>query len=182
MSADGLVDLAAARENTAVHFPVFTLLAGGQRDPGGVNRVVAEDREFGKHHANGFVGLDQLLDFAETAAAVAAVVVEELDDRDIAVRISGHRRVRRAIDVLGVLSDERLRLCCVLLGDFAFKRALHLEHDLGIFQQVVFDDALDRELLIGRERRVCRPGRLLQALSARRGRRRPSARTKARRG
>ena len=80
-------------DQLAVHLPVLALHARRERDLRGLLELVAQDRKLLEDDAHVLVGLDQLRDVAEAALAVAAVVVEELDDGDVAVGIAGDRRV-----------------------------------------------------------------------------------------
>jgi hypothetical protein len=69
--------------------------------------IVAEDHEVLEHEAHVGVLLDQLDDLRRGQLAVAAAVVEELDDGDRAVRI-GHEVARIAFQRLAVLVHRAL--------------------------------------------------------------------------
>ena len=82
----------------------------------------------------------------------AAIVVEELDHRDIALRIAEHDLVGRAEQSGLVLDDRR----AMLLGVGALLALLELRHDilhhLRVGEQIVLDDLSDLLALVGRER------------------------------
>ena len=74
---------------------VAVLLATGQRRSGGAHRIGAQHREILEHHAQIPILVQKGLHRRDDAAAIGAAVVEELDQRDVAVRIAAYRRVRR---------------------------------------------------------------------------------------
>src|SRR3546814_6587394 len=73
------------------------VLALAQRGKGSVRaggRLLAEDGEFLHHHAELRVFLDELREGPCHALAVAAAVVEELDQGDVALGVADHRIAR----------------------------------------------------------------------------------------
>ena len=147
----GLVHLSLGLEHGLVHVPILALLAGGDGDARGFLRALRQDRQFLEDDADLGIAFDQLDDVVQTALAVAAVVIEELDDGDVAVGIAGRSARRIAIDVRGVLGDGDLQLLRLLLLHLGFERGLHLEEDLRIGDEIVLDDLLELLLLLARE-------------------------------
>ena len=86
------------------------------------------------------------------AFAEAAIVIEELDHRDVALRIAERDLARRGEDNLRVLLDT----LAMLLGIGQVLALLQLGHDLlqqlRMVHQVVADDGFDLAALGGRER------------------------------
>ena len=73
-----------------VLLPVGILHARGNGDAGGFDRAFAKHREFLEHEFEVVVGLYQIEHVGHGALAESAIVVEELDHRDIALRIAEH--------------------------------------------------------------------------------------------
>ena len=104
---------------------------------------------------------------ASAPPAIGAVVVEELDQGDLARRVAEHDLVLGVEDRLGGVLD-RLALGDLVGGVLlALQRIDRIADDLGIGDQVVADDALELRALIAGEpgnageaagdgRRVCR--------------------------
>ena len=69
---------------------VFALLDGGQGHLRGVFRGLAEDWQFLENDTHVLVCVQNLQQVVEGAFAELAVVVEELDDGDVALRVAGH--------------------------------------------------------------------------------------------
>ncbi len=146
-------------------------------DLGRLDRAVAEHREFLEHDLEvGVVG-DQLLHVGLGAAAVAAVVVEELDQRDVALRVADHHLARRGEEELAVVADRgdlRGLLRGVLLAlQFVDRVADDLgigdqvvADELGIIGEVVLDDPLDLAPLLVAELRRPSPRRRRRGVAA----------------
>ncbi len=90
------VRLAPHRHQRAMKVPVAPLPLRGERGAGGEIRALAEHRQFAAGDAQLRVRLDQLRHRRQHLPAEAAVVVEELGQRDVALRVAEDRRVRAA--------------------------------------------------------------------------------------
>ena len=151
-----LVGLTAAAEQLLVELEVFlagrVLHAHGHRDAGGLDRAFAEHRKFLEDEFEIGVGLEQLDHVGQRALAVAAIVVEELDHGDLALRVAEHDLVGRGKQRRFVVAHRG----AMLLGLGVLLALLQLRHDvldhLGVRHQVVLDDALDLLVLVGGER------------------------------
>ncbi len=67
------------------------LHAHGDRDLGGFDRALAQHREFLEHDLQLGIGLHQVEHVGHRAFAVTAIVIEELDEGDVAILIAkGH--------------------------------------------------------------------------------------------
>ena len=86
------------------------LHAHGDRHARGLHRARAEHREFLEHDLELGIGLQQREHVAHGVLAVAAIVVEELDEGDVALRIAEHDLVGRVEQQLGVRLDGGLVL------------------------------------------------------------------------
>ena len=107
------------------------------------SEVVAEDRQLLQHKPHLLVVIDELDDVGQRAAAIAAIVVEELDHAHIAVRVAGDVGEGRAENGIGVVADDLL-LFRLLLGRLALvELARHLDQDLGVLGEIVADDIDD---------------------------------------
>ena len=84
------------------------LTVRGERDARGGDRLRAEYREFLVDDAHVGVVLEQHQHVAEHALAIAAVIIEELDQRDVATGVAGDRRCR--------VVDQRLALAAYHQG------------------------------------------------------------------
>ena len=133
------------------------LLAGGvlhprrDRDAGGFDRAFAEHRKFLEHELQIAVVLDQVEHVRHCALAVAAIVVEELDHRDVALRVAEHDLMRRAKQRGFVLDD-----CAAMLLGFGrlltlFQLGHDVLHHLRVGEQIVLDDLADFLALVGRK-------------------------------
>ena len=163
-----LADETVHPEQLAVIIPetvAWELLMGGAGDDRRVHGIGGEDREIPKDDTEILVILHQTLEVAQGALAVAAIVVEELDQRDRAFRIADDETVGRVDQGTAevperLLARVRLRhlLLCIELGD-------GVAQNLGVLHQVVLDDALDLGRLIRGELRR-RDGRGIEAEQA----------------
>ena len=107
------------------------------------SEVVAEDRQLLQHEAHLVVVIDELDHVGQRAAAIAAIVVEELDHAHIAVGVAGDEGERRAEDGVGILADDLL-LLRRLLGRLALvELGRHLDQDLGVLGEIVAHDVDD---------------------------------------
>src|SRR5262249_26286120 len=87
-----LVGLAAAAEKLLVKFHVLlaarVLHARGDCDVGGFDRSFAENRKFLEHELEIWIGLQEIEHVSHGAPAETAIVVEELDHGDVALRVA----------------------------------------------------------------------------------------------
>ena len=79
----------------------------------------------------------------ERALAVAAIVVEELHEGDVALRIAERDLARRIEQRLGVVLDRRARLFGFGDGLLLLELRHHLLQHFGMLEQVLLDDLLD---------------------------------------
>ena len=132
--------------------PLVVLHARGDGDAGGLDRSLAEHREFLEYEFEIVVALDQIKHVGERALAEAAIVIEELDHRDVALRVAEHHLVRRTKQRRLVLGDRG----AVLLGLRGLLALLQFRHDvlhhLRVRKQVILDDVTDFLALIGGKR------------------------------
>ena len=144
--------------------PVFVLKLGGHGGAGGKLGMLAEDRVFLHDDANVRVLLGELLDLIKSALAPAAVVIEELDDGDVALLVAEDEINIRAEQLGLVLDDQFLVFAGLGFRLLALELAAHLDQDLGVLDQVVANDALDFETLRLGHRGRCRRWGCLGAL------------------
>ena len=93
-SACSLADMAMGRQKLLMEVPEFlagNLLAHGGGHPRRLDRIRAEHREILEHHAQVGLGLHQVGEIAERPFAIAAIIIEKFDQRDLAVGIADHR-------------------------------------------------------------------------------------------
>ena len=95
-------------EQFLMHLEIFALLVRGERGLGSGLRVVAEDRQLLQHKPHLVVVIDELDDVGQGAAAIAAIVIEELDHAHIAVRVASDVGEGRAENGIGVVADDLL--------------------------------------------------------------------------
>ena len=111
-----LVGLTAAAHQLLMEFEIFlaglVLHAHRDRDLRRFDRARSEHREFLQHHLELGIVLHQRQHVGHGALAVAAVVIEEFDEGDVAIRVAQINLARRREDRLRVFLDRRL----VLLG------------------------------------------------------------------
>ena len=125
------------------------LFPGGERGARGADRGRAEDGEFLEHVPDVAVRFQQLANRLPGALAVAALVIEELDDGHVALGIAADRRCGVVIEI-AVFEKKRVLLA------FSFRRLLPVlegpegfDHHLGMGLQVVLDHLL-HGLYLGR--------------------------------
>src|SRR4029077_2951508 len=97
------------------------------------------------------VVVDELEHVGQRPLAVAAIVVEELNDAHIAAGIAGNVGDRRAEELVGIVGDGLLLLRRLLGGLALVELGGHLDEDLGVLGEVVAQDAFDAGL-VGRDR------------------------------
>ena len=108
-----LADMAAGRKQLAMEVPEFLaveLHPRGGRDLRRLHRVRPKDREILKHDAQLGIAFDQLGDGIERLFAVAAIVVEEFDQRDLAFGIADDDLMLRVEDLALDRFDRGLAL------------------------------------------------------------------------
>src|SRR5579883_1465485 len=145
----GLVGRPAAAEPLGVEVEIFLriLHARGDRDLGRFHRALAQHRKLLQHDLQLGIVLHEVEHVGHRALAVTAIVVEELDEGDVAVLVAERHAARRVEDRIRVLRDHRLMLGLVC-GRLAFGQFVHrLLEDLGVADEVVPDDAFDVALL-----------------------------------
>ena len=135
------------------------LHAHGDRDLRGLDRALAQDREFLQHDLQFRIGLHQIEHVGHRAFAVAAIVVEEFDEGDVAVLVAEHDAARRIEDRLRVAGDAGF-MFLGLGGGLALAEFGHrLFQHLGMREQVIPDDRLDlAALAVGEALRRCGSG------------------------
>nr|WP_261403185.1 hypothetical protein [Chenggangzhangella methanolivorans] len=132
----------------------------GDRDLRGPDRLFADDRKLHHHDAQVRVVVDERVDVLDGAAAEAAIVVEELDQRDVALRIAEDGVQLLLVD----LRHIGLQHVGALLGELGLLAPvpllLRLVEHLWIGHEIFADDLADLLLLLGveGERRTCGRG------------------------
>src|SRR5260221_8669946 len=101
-----------------MELPILALSLRRERNPRRFLRTLRQDRKLLEDEAHFLVVVNELLDFRQAALAVAAVVIEELDDRYVALRIARNGSVGRAIDRLRIARHERFELGVLLFLRF----------------------------------------------------------------
>ncbi len=111
---------------------IFALVSGRQRRAGGKNRPVPQNGPFPVNDPDVGISSEQGLHFRFNPAAIGAVVVEEFDNRDIAIRIAQNGRIG-IIFKRGFFRIENLR-CGLRLQRLLllFEQLRGLEHDARI--------------------------------------------------
>ena len=152
------------REQLVVELPellALELVAGGTGHIGGLDGTRAEDRKILEDEAQFGFGLHQLAHVVERPFTISAIVIEELDQGDLPLRVAKHDLVRRVEQFTRLLVDDLLTLggLLLLLTTFEFGHGL-LEH-LGVLQQVFLHETPDLGSLcrgeLTREGRYHRP-------------------------
>ena len=143
----GLVDLAAPGHELLVIFEVLlaglVLHAHRNADFCRILRAWPKDGKFLEHDLEIGVSLHQRHHVGHGALAVAAIVVEELDEGDIALRIPDRNVARRVEQDFGIVLDRRLVLFGLALGLALLKFGDCVLQHLRIVEQVLADDAFD---------------------------------------
>ena len=107
-----LVGLAGLGEELLVHLEIFALLVGGERDPWRRPRSPRRRSAAPSSTTRTLpVAFDELDQVRQRAAAIAAIVIEELHDSDVAVGVTGGMGNRRAEEGVRILADN---LCAAL--------------------------------------------------------------------
>src|SRR6266852_2258019 len=150
-----LVRLAAAAEQLEVELEVFlaglVLHARGRRDLRRLHRSLAEHGKFLEHEFELAVVLEQVEHVGHGALAVAAIVVEEFHQRDVALRIAERHLARRGKNGGAVILDGGAVLVGLRQRLALLELAHHLLQELGMAQQIFLDDALDLAALLAGE-------------------------------
>ena len=150
-----LVRLTAPAEQLLMEFEVLlarlVLHVDRNRDLRRLDRARSEHGEFLQDDLEFRVVLEQREHVVHGALAVAAVVVEELHEGDVAVRIAKHDLPRRAEQGFRILLDRGLVLLrlrrCLPLVELVHRLLKHLR----VCDQVLADNTLDLTALTGRE-------------------------------
>jgi len=116
----------------------------------------AQDREFLQHDLELRIALHQVEHVGHSAFAIAAIVIEELDEGDVAVLVAEHNAARRIENRRGVFGNARFMLLSFVSG-LSFAQLRHgLFQHLGVRDEIALDDGLDIALLgIGKTLRRC---------------------------
>jgi hypothetical protein len=126
----------------------LALVLGAQNHARGGFGVVAEDHEVLEHETHVGILLDHFDDLGRGDLAVAASVVEELDDRDRTVRV-GHEVARIALQRLAILV-HRAQGSLGLLGRlFLLELVAHLDQHLRVLDQIGVNLLTERLVGIG---------------------------------
>ena len=139
------VYLPALAEQGVVEGEVFVRRDDVEGDPDlrRLDRSLAEHREFLEHDPEVLIAGEQLLQVAMGAPAVGAVVVEELDQRDVAVGIAEDHLPLRAEEQVLVVGD-RLDLGHLLGGILpALQFGERVTDDFRVGEEIAPDDRLD---------------------------------------
>jgi hypothetical protein len=132
-----LVHRAPPLHERLVERHIFALPVDRQRGLGRERGIRPEDREFLVDDAQLRVGRFRLADHRSNLAAVGAVVVEELDQRHVAVRVAAHRALAIAQDLVRTRLDDGLpfallhRLLTRLVPPSCFDDDLRVFKDVG---------------------------------------------------
>src|SRR5262249_37285849 len=149
------VGLPAAAEQLEVEFQVFlaglVLHARGRRDLRRLHRSLAQHGKFLQHEFELGVVLEQVEHVGHGAFAVAAIVVEELDERDVALRVAERHLARRGKDCGAVILDGGAVLVGLRQRLALLELVHHLLQELGMAEQIILDDALDLAALLSGE-------------------------------
>src|SRR6476660_9648907 len=130
-----------------MHLEIFALLVGSERKLGGGLGILTENRQFLQHQADLAIAVDELDHVGQRAAAISAVIVEELDHAHIPAGIAGNVGYRRAEDRVGIVGDRLFLLRRLLFGLALVELGGHLDEDLGVLGEVVAQDAFDAGLV-----------------------------------
>ena len=143
------VELAAEFHQRVVERRVLALLDRSQGGDGGDLRGLAQDRQVLVDGLDLAVGGDHRLHRLVGALAVGALVVVEVDDDDVAVRIAADRAVGVAEQFGLVLLDALLRDGVALAVLLALELLHRLDQHFGVGEQV-FANGLAERRLVGR--------------------------------
>ena len=123
------------------------LVLDSQRDPARLDRIGAENREVLENDPEFRIALDEGLDILERPFAVPAIVVEELDQGDVARGIARNEAVRRVQKRLADFLQRGALGHALALGLPLLELGHDLLENLGILQEVFPDDLPDRLFL-----------------------------------
>ena len=139
-----------------------------------LDRAWSKHRKILQHHPQIRIGLHQLGQIVQGAFAIAAIIVEKFDQRDLAIGIADHGLVLRIENLRALVVHGPLAG-----GDFLdFLAALKLVHRIaqhfGIGEQIFLDDRLDLGFLWFGKFRCCgqRPSKTGDCGNNRRGKQR----------
>ena len=110
---------------------------------GGIDGFVGQDGKFLEDHAQVRILGQQLCHVGQGGAAIAAIVVEKFDERDVAIGIADHYLARIVEDGLLHRSDGGGGLFAFLGAQRGIKRDRHALENLGVAHQVGFDERVD---------------------------------------
>src|SRR6266849_1102400 len=116
---------------------VLALLVRGQRRLGGERGIRSKDRKFLVGNAQLRIVFLRFDHNRRDLPAVRAIVVEELDESDIALRIPAGRGCCVAKYLIGAAFDDRLHLRLFVRALTRFELSDRLHDDLGMGHQVV---------------------------------------------
>lgn len=126
---------------------VPALAVGGESRLGREDRPTTQDREFLRDDTELRVGGASLLHHRRYLAAVGAIVVEEFDQRDVALGVAANRTRRIAKKLVGPRRQSGFGLARLGLKPARLQMLKGLDDDLGVGEQVVANTPL--ELFLG---------------------------------
>src|SRR5438132_1582374 len=116
---------------------------------GGEVGRLAEHRKFLIDKTQLTVLIEQLLDRGVYLLAIRAAIIEELDKRDIALRIAAYRGRRVIENLVPTFADHLHRLGVGVAVRLGFGLAQRLDQHIRILHQIIVDNRLDRLALFG---------------------------------
>ena len=142
---------------------VFSRFGGGEADPRSRIAVGSEDWKLAINDAEFLVVREQLFDVSHCRAAIAAVVIEELDN--------GHVSVRRAFPCASEGRFKGFAVCLYDFRGFALTQLVHrFGQDFWVRQNILADNLFDDRAVSGRNGCVAGGGYSHRCHSARRRR------------
>ena len=126
-----------------VLFPGRVLHAHCDRDLRRLHRARSQHRKFLEHDAKLRILLHQVEHVGQRPFAIAAVVIEELDQRHVALAISDRDLARRVEQRLTVLLDAVPVLGCIGVALALFELVEDFLKHLGMGDEIVLDDAFN---------------------------------------
>src|SRR5216684_6417914 len=152
----GPVGLASAAEQLLMELEILfagrVLHAHRHRNLRRLHRARPQHRKFLEHDAKLRILLHQVEHVAQRPLAIAAVVIEELDQGYVTLAISDRDLARRVEQYLTVLFDALPMLGCIGVALAFFEFVDDFLKHLGMGDEIVLDDALDIAALGIRER------------------------------
>ncbi len=143
-------DRTVGRKQLLMEFEEFlagNLLAGGGGDLGGVHGIRAENREILEHDAQFRLRLHQAHEIREGAFAIAAIVIEELDQGDLALGIADDRLEGGIEQFLLVVADGVAAQVRFLDALLLLQLHRNLAQHLWMRDEIGMDDVFDLRLL-----------------------------------